>query len=510
MILYKKFMNYGRLGNQMFEMLSMLGMAKRLNTECKLPYVELFDFLDNIPMLDRGESMDKHVKEKVFHYIPELFNGSNRLRVDFEGSFQSPKYWNEDQEWAQGVMKFKSSLIKSVTDKIGKVDNAVIMHIRKGDYVGHPGYKFLTPLYYRQIIDKYFKDRNILVFTDDYGYCKEAFYDLDFNYAAEVLNPIESMCAMINCGKDYIVSNSTFSWMGAYLGQSKDSIVIRPKDYFTGRLARYSTDDFWPKDWIVHKTIDKKECFKDVTFIIPVSFDSRDRQKNLELTVFYLMSNFDTNIIIGEQGSGRYFEYMNKYAEYVYFDDIIKFHRTKMLNDMTKMAKTPIVFNWDADVFIPKEQMIKTVNRLRTGHDVVYPYDGRFIRMLRDKWFTIMSRDIEMINGFVGGLRYTTTTSDVSVGGAVAFQKYPYLSIGGENENFISFGREDYERHLRARRMGLKVSRVKGSLYHLDHYVGINSSVKHPNMQGNKDEYRKIAGMSNSELRDYIDTWSWK
>ena len=42
------------------------------------------------------------------------------------------------------------------------------------------------------------------------------------------------------------------------------------------------------------------ENFKDVTFIIPVRFDSEDRRRNFKICIDYLLNNFDTNIIVLE------------------------------------------------------------------------------------------------------------------------------------------------------------------------------------------------------------------
>ena len=494
---------YGRLANQLLEFLSLTGMARRLNTNAIFPKVGWFEHLENPPETVSDIKVDRLVKEEYFHYTPEIFKGAYKEVVDFEGCFQSPKYWDNDKEFARRTLKFKQSFIDSVIKKVGNKYGSVIMHVRRGDYVGHKGYKYLTPAYYEQAVEKYFKGRNILLFTDDYDYCRSAF-DIELDYSAEGLSPIESICAMIEFGDGYIVANSTFSWISAYLGNGP---VIRPKDYFMGKKAKIcNTKDFWPEDWTIFEPTKTKYDLKDTTFIIPVSFDSKDRRQNLELITYFLLHNFETNIIIGEQGSGEYFKYMEKYAKYIYFD-YRKFHRTKMLNEMTKMAETPYVVNYDADVLTPPKQLAETINRLRNGDEFVYPYDGRFIRLDRNHWFNILAKDIDMVDGFANRVRYATTTAQVSVGGAVAFNKEAYMGIKGENPNFISFGREDYERILRARRMGLKVSRVKGCLYHADHWVGENSSVKHPNMRGNKEEYRKVAAMTKEELTEYIKTW---
>ena len=40
--------------------------------------------------------------------------------------------------------------------------------------------------------------------------------------------------------------------------------------------------------------------FKDVTFIIPIRFDSEDRKRNFKITIGFLEKTFDTNIIVME------------------------------------------------------------------------------------------------------------------------------------------------------------------------------------------------------------------
>ena len=45
-----------------------------------------------------------------------------------------------------------------------------------------------------------------------------------------------------------------------------------------------------------------KYDLKDITFTIPVRIDTPDRLYNINYTVEYLLRNFDTNIIIYENG----------------------------------------------------------------------------------------------------------------------------------------------------------------------------------------------------------------
>jgi tryptophanyl-tRNA synthetase len=58
----------------------------------------------------------------------------------------------------------------------------------------------------------------------------------------------------------------------------------------------------------------------------------------------------------------------------------------------------------------------------------------------------------------------------------VGFNKERYLTIGGENENMVSWAPEDVERYWRASMFGLSIERTPGTLYHIDHFRGNNSN----------------------------------
>lgn len=292
--------------------------------------------------------------------------------------------------------------------------------------------------------------------------------------------------------------------------------VIRPARYFGPKLLpTHSDKDLWPQHWTVHD--EERIPLKDVTFTIPVSWDHPDRVQNLGLSVCILQKHFDTNIIVGENVptsvSGQpMFSNFSQWTNYVQFHHQF-FHRTRMLNDMARMAATPIVVNYDADVLLAPMQILEAVRLIRDNKaDFVYPYDGRFARVPRHPWFRKLEQSLDV--GIFGnitfqGMRPTDPelTGNKSVGGCIIVSKEKFFEAGGENENMISFAPEDYERNWRFKKLCYRVKRVNGVLWHIDHHTGPNSNTTHPHFQSNQAEYEKIKQMGLNELRAYVATW---
>lgn len=241
---------------------------------------------------------------------------------------------------------------------------------------------------------------------------------------------------------------------------------------------------------------------RDVSFVIPVRYDHENRKRNLDTVVRMLQQDFQTNIIIGEQGGDK-FEYFKETCRYVKFDDE-HFHRTAFINSMVNMSTTPIFCNYDADILLPPMQLLTAVQMLRDGKaDFVYPYEYQFIR-IKKKFHGRLKNDLAIFRNLPPS---GETKTRPSVGGAVLFNKDKFLANGAENERYISFSCEDVERYERFIRLGLKNKRVRGPLYHLDHWVGVNSSKKNPFYEDGVHELIKQREMNNDELREYVNNW---
>lgn len=485
------FFSQQRLGNQLSILHALIGFSEKNNVPYCIPDWKYAPYFEDVNI---GQSGGEIVGEQSFHYVDYELDFSKDL--DFRAYFQSPLYYSRKLQFNH---EFRTSIRFNNRELLEKP--TICVHIRRTDYVDNPNYYQLPISYFYLALEELgHKDKNILFFSDDLEYCKIHFECLPNAYFID-LPDVDSLCLMSMCD-EFVLSNSSFSFWGAYLGNPKR--VLRPAYHFDGELKeRKDAKDFWVKDWEIFDHIGKKLDLTDTTFIIPVSFDSGDRQHNLNLCVCLLQKYFDTNIIVGEVLTDK-FKYMEKWCTYVKFP-YKDFHRTKMLNEMTRMCKTEKVFNWDADVCIAPYQVYQTVKSLDC-FDVVYPYDGRFARVPRLKHFKPLEKylDVGILQDEFLGLRPTDNLN--SVGGAVGYNKTAFLSVGGENERFVSYAPEDTERFYRFSLL-LGVSRTKGRLFHNDHWVGKNSWKTHGHYDNSVKEWDKVKAMNGEQLLAYIATW---
>jgi predicted glycosyltransferase involved in capsule biosynthesis len=219
----------------------------------------------------------------------------------------------------------------------------------------------------------------------------------------------------------------------------------------------------------------------NATFIIPFRKDCEERLRNLVHVTDFIFKNICSNIIVCEHDK----ESQNKDtveqigARYIFEPMEDCFHRTKILNLMTKMAETDIIVNQDVDVLTFPFGYNQAVKKIGDNEDCMFcfPYDGRFQNV-------DIFDEAAIKNGDFNSLFYTCAISD-SVGGCFVFDRTRYEKIGLENEEFRGWGFEDNERVLRAKQNGYQIERISGPLWHFNHPETSTSGPKHKDVQNN-------------------------
>jgi hypothetical protein len=125
----------------------------------------------------------------------------------------------------------------------------IALHIRRTDYITNPNHTVLELSYYEEAL-KQFDDCEVLVFSDDPVWCNQQklFSDDRFLIADGNTNYVD-LCLMTLCS-GHIIANSSFSWWGAWLSNSKK--VVAPSGWFIGSDNEHlDTKDIIPETWIV-------------------------------------------------------------------------------------------------------------------------------------------------------------------------------------------------------------------------------------------------------------------
>ena len=95
------------------------------------------------------------------------------------------------------------------------------------------------------------KDRIYIICSNNIQLCKqqEIFEGSNFIFADTLPKDTNKahfdLCLISKC-QDFIISNSTFSWWGAWLGKGR---VIAPTPWYGVGLAHINTDDLYPDGW---------------------------------------------------------------------------------------------------------------------------------------------------------------------------------------------------------------------------------------------------------------------
>ena len=133
----------------------------------------------------------------------------------------------------------------------GNDSELISVHIRLGDYVQiqdcHP---ICSVEYYKEALDQLPKDCQVILFSDDYPQALQLFKSFGINVMLTGgTDKFVDMCMMTKCNY-HIIANSSFSWWGAWLSNSKK--VIAPKKWFgNAQHMPKNWSDIYCDDWIL-------------------------------------------------------------------------------------------------------------------------------------------------------------------------------------------------------------------------------------------------------------------
>ena len=271
----------GRLGNQLFQYAFIYTAAKKLNTRFYLdksidrqllyPYFNIptdfcqpfDDYLFSVTGFKNIFSY--HLRYRFYKTLSFLF-GLKKVKFNsavspalqtnlvknnsvYEGFFQSEQYFAACKSEIAGLFTVKDIYKQQFSTVWGSLPGAkhyVTVHIRRGDYLA--GDFALDAGYYHNAINVIHNENNYYIFiSDDIGFVKREFDYLANSYFSEhdEITDIQFLMNADIC----ILSNSSFSWWGAWLN-NRNATIFAPK-YWLGNAGKKEFPvDVIPGNWV--------------------------------------------------------------------------------------------------------------------------------------------------------------------------------------------------------------------------------------------------------------------
>lgn len=142
-------------------------------------------------------------------------------------------------------------------DVINGKPESCFLHIRRGDYKNADNkrlYEVYDSSYYEkaiQLINQKYSNTTFFLFSDDLKGAREEMPFLDkfniLNVSDKNLSDIEELSLMATC-RNGIISNSTFSWWGAYLIKNQQKTIVAPSRWINH--VPHDINSILPPEWM--------------------------------------------------------------------------------------------------------------------------------------------------------------------------------------------------------------------------------------------------------------------
>ena len=282
----------GGLGNQMFQYAAGYALSRRLDARLKFDISEFNNYklhngfeiskVFNCPVecasrqeveailgrLPRSKFL-RYVKFRAYrhlhsrHVLVDKDRPEDKFNVDvpvyMKGYWQSENYFKEYSQEIRRIFSFSLAMDDENLSALDQIldGNSISVHVRRGDYVTNPKAAAelgVTPMHYFRsaiscIASKVASPR-FFVFSDDQSWAKSNLpTGFPTAYIEHNHGPFSffDMQLMSRC-RHHIITNSSFSWWGAWLNPDHEKIVVGPRKWFANPKR---LNNPCPPEWVL-------------------------------------------------------------------------------------------------------------------------------------------------------------------------------------------------------------------------------------------------------------------
>jgi hypothetical protein len=254
----------GQLGNQFFEIAAATALALENNATAIFPQLknktrdgtktnyDYVFFRVNAEKPHKQNDISTVFQQERIPYTPIPYTPNMKIK----GFFQSEKYFAPYKQEILNLFEPDENIInylKNTHAFLEEEKNKVAVHVRTYfpsthkkteeviDLLEFVGYK-----YYKNAMDTFPDDAFFVIFSDNVertkktlkGYKKKMLFIENQPYYLDFF--LMTLC------DHTIISNSSFSWWGAYLNKNPDQIVVAPSRWFSKNLVAWNHDIYVP------------------------------------------------------------------------------------------------------------------------------------------------------------------------------------------------------------------------------------------------------------------------
>ena len=239
--------------------------------------IKIFDLIKITPNLKPDSFFDDFELKKINYrkstYDKNLFNLDSSTNYDITGRFDLYTYWYNDIKSTIDSWEFKDHLQTQAVERLNNIKEklgdkpTVSIHIRRGDYTlpRNAPLNIINQDYYLQAIAENFEpvnDYSFIIFSNDIDYVKNLHFvkfinkkynNIWFVEPKEVdsysytSSEKEDLTLLSMCD-NHIITNSSYSWWGAYLSKNPNKKVICPTNWLAG--PSFMNGNHFPPNWI--------------------------------------------------------------------------------------------------------------------------------------------------------------------------------------------------------------------------------------------------------------------
>ena len=266
----------GGIGNQMFQIAAIHGLAKQFGTDyaiidqqfsgggqCSHPSKYYQSVFKKVPRIANYPRPMIQYDEKRWTYYDIASDIKRLLSHDMKtcmikGYFQSDQYFHSSLDIKQLFTPDESihTFLKMNTDVFDKYPELFSDHdfcfigVRRGDYIAKSDFHNPCDMEYYKNAMKIIPSKKYYIASDDIAWCKEQFVGDEYVFF-DIADDLTQLYAG-SLFKNYIIGNSTFHWWMSFLSVYDAPKIIAPNKWVFGPTVKweeYST--IYRKDMIV-------------------------------------------------------------------------------------------------------------------------------------------------------------------------------------------------------------------------------------------------------------------